>query len=174
MSLDGRRELELSWEPMAGAARYALQVSRNRLFVDNVIDVDSRVKASARLGLRGEGIFEWRVAAVSRQGLQGPWSAPRSFRVFSVRRSASEGDTTAPPLEIEEVQSYGSIFMVAGRTEPGSAVEVNREPVVVEADGSFTKTVQLTQEGWSIVEIRSRDVSGNEAVRRRRVFVETL
>ena len=60
------------------------------------------------------------------------------------------------------------------RTEPGADVEVNGESVAVAADGSFTKTVQLGREGWSFVEIRARDASGNETLRRQRVFVESL
>ena len=61
---DKVRELVLAWGPVGGAARYALQVSRNHLFVDNVIDVDDRTKTRATLGLRGGGSFLWRVAAV--------------------------------------------------------------------------------------------------------------
>lgn len=174
VSIDATRNLALGWEPVSGAARYALQVGRNRLFVDNVIDVDSRAKASANLGLRGPGSFLWRVAAISRDGLQGPWSTPRTFRVVAARNPGGEGDRIPPPLEIDEVQSYGSIFIVGGRTEPGATVIVDAEQVAVAADGSFTKTVQLAKEGWSFVEIKARDVAGNETVRRRRVFVESF
>lgn len=174
VSIDATRTLSLAWEPVAGAPRYALQVARNRLFVDNVIDVDARAKTSASLGLRGPGSFLWRVAAVSREGLQGPWSAPRSFRVVAARNPGGEGDRIPPPLEIDEVQSYGSIFIVGGRTEPGAVVIVDAEQVAVAADGSFTKTVQLAKDGWSFVEIKARDVAGNETVRRRRVFVESF
>ena len=59
-----------------------------------------------------------------------------------------------------DVKTYGSIFIVAGRSEPGAQVEVNGEQVKIDADGAFTKTVQLTKEGWSIIEIRARDALG--------------
>jgi hypothetical protein len=62
--------------------------------------------------------------------------------------------------------------MVAGRSEPGARIEVNGEQVKPNADGSFTKPVQLTKEGWNIIEVRARDAWGNETVRRQRVFVE--
>ena len=42
----------------------------------------------------------------------------------------------------------------------------------VAADGSFTKTIQLNNEGWNFIEIRARDASGNETARRHRVFVD--
>jgi hypothetical protein len=51
-------------------------------------------------------------------------------------------------------------------------VEVNGEQVKTNSDGSFTKTVQLTKEGWNIIEIRARNTWGTETVRRHRVFVE--
>jgi hypothetical protein len=174
LRLADAKQVALEWQPIPAAARYALQVSRNRLFVDNLVDVDSRTKTRATLGIRGPGSFEWRVAAISREGLQGPWSPARGFRVSPVRSGASDGDKIPPALEIDEVKAYGSIFMLAGKTEPGAVLVVDGEPVAVAADGSFNKTVQLGKEGWSFVEIRARDAAGNETVKRRRVFVETL
>jgi Glucodextranase, domain B/FecR protein len=165
------QRLILAWQPVNGASRYALQVSRNHLFVDNVIDVENRVKTRATLGLRGEGTFQWRVAAYGKDGSQGPWSPPRRFRVVSFRSGAGEGDKTPPPLDLDDAKSYGSIFIVNGKTEPGAVVEVNGEQVKVNPDGTFTKTVQLTREGLSFIEVRARDGWGNASVRRLRVFV---
>ncbi len=166
-------QLVLAWRPVPGAAHYALQVSRSHLFVDNVIDEERRAKTRATLGLRGEGSFQWRVAAYDRGGSQGPWSAPRQFRVTSLRAAGTgEKDETAPDLDLAGVKSYGNIFIVGGRTEPGSKIEINGELVKGDADGSFTKTVQLTKEGWGFIEIRARDSWGNETVKSHRVFVE--
>ncbi len=83
-------QLELTWRPVAGAERYALQVSRSQHFVDNIIDVDDRDNLKATVGLRGEGSFMWRVAAYGSEGVMGPWSAPRGFRV-ATRRDSSSG-----------------------------------------------------------------------------------
>ena len=79
------QEAVLTWQPVPGAERYALQVSRSQHFVDNVIDVDDRDNLKATLGLRAEGSFMWRVAAFGSEGVMGPWSAPRGFRVASRR-----------------------------------------------------------------------------------------
>jgi hypothetical protein len=174
-SLDGDRKLVLSWAPVAGAARYALQISRNRLFVDNLIDVDARTTTAATLGLRAEGTFEWRVAARTREGFQGPWSEPRTFRVVASSQGPGDrGDKTPPLLEVDQVQAYGNVFIVNGRTEPGARVTVNGEAVTVAANGTFTKTVLVTGEGWSFLELDSTDSSGNVARLRHRIFVETL
>ncbi|MFL6195706.1 MAG: FecR domain-containing protein [Thermoanaerobaculia bacterium] len=174
LDLDQARRLVLAWSPVPGASRYALQVSRNNLFVDNVIDAENRTKARATLGLRGEGSFLWRVAATGPDGVQGPWSIPRKFRVASSSRDGGgdKGDTKPPQLDLDDIKTYGSISVVVGRTEPGARLEINGEQVKPSADGSFTKTVQLSKEGWNIIEVRARDISGNETVRRHRVFVE--
>jgi cbb3-type cytochrome oxidase subunit 3 len=175
LDLDATKKLVLAWQPVPGAARYALQVSRNHLFVDNIIDAASRTKTRATLGLRGEGSFQWRVAAFGADGLQGPWSEPRKFRVASAAHGGGgeKKDATPPELDLGDIKTYGSISMVNGRTEPGARVEVNGEQVALGADGSFTKAVQLDKEGWNIIEVRARNAWGNETVRRHRVFVES-
>jgi hypothetical protein len=173
LDLDRTRRLVLSWSPVAGATRYALQVSRSHHFVDNLIDVENRSRTRATLGLRGEGSFQWRVAAYGPDGAQGAWSSPRKFRVASSRSAGGEKkDTTPPELDLDEVKTYGSIFMVSGRSESGARIEVNGEQVKTAVDGTFTKPVQLNKEGWNMIEIRARDAWGNETVRRHRVFVE--
>jgi hypothetical protein len=169
-AVDAKR-MSLAWEAVAGATRYALQVSRSREFSDTVIEAENRSTTRASLGLRGEGIFAWRVAAITREGAQGPWSPPRQFRVVRSERPG-EVDKTAPDLQLDSVKLYGNLVILAGRTEPGALLRVNGESVAVDADGSFTNTVQFTREGWNFVEVRSTDAWGNEAARRRRVFVE--
>ncbi|HVT60001.1 MAG TPA: FecR domain-containing protein [Thermoanaerobaculia bacterium] len=171
LDLDRSPSLVLTWSAVPDSARYALQVSRNQLFADNLISVENRVRPRATLGLRGEGIFYWRVAAVGRDGNAGPWSRPRKFRVASYH-GGGERPKVPPELDLDDVKSYGSIFIVAGRSNPGARIQVNGEQVNVGIDGSFKKTVQLTKEGWSSIEIRARDRWGNETVRRCRVFVE--
>ena len=172
LDLDRSPSLVLSWDTVPGVNRYALQVSRGHLFADNLINVENRSKPKATLGLRGEGTFFWRVAAFSREGYEGPWSRPRKFRVASAKSGGDRPD--APPeLDLVDVKSYGSIFIVAGRCSPGSRLDINGEQAAVGVDGSFKKTVQFNKEGYSYIEIRARDRWGSETVRRRRVLVES-
>ncbi|HEV7667323.1 MAG TPA: FecR domain-containing protein [Thermoanaerobaculia bacterium] len=182
-----RREagkLALGWEPVSGATHYALQVGRNHLFVDNVIDVASRTKTRATLGVRGEGNFVWRVAAVDSDGVQGPWSEARKFRVAAVSGGSGDGgdasgavarraapDRTPPQLDLEDIKPYGTVLIVGGKTEPGARVSINGEPVEVDLDGSFNKAIQMSREGWSTLEIRAVDSDGNPKILHRKVFV---
>jgi hypothetical protein len=172
LDLDRAQSLVLSWNPVPGSTRYALQVSRNHLFADNLISVENRSRPKATLGLRGEGTFFWRVAAFSREGYEGPFSRPRKFRVASFK-SAGDRPNAPPELDLVDVKSYGNIFIVGGRCTPGSRLDINGEQAEVGADGSFKKTVQFTKEGWSYIEIRARDRWGSETARRRRVLVES-
>ncbi len=173
LDLDQTKKLVLAWAPVPGAPRYALQVSRNILFVDNIVNAENRSRTRATLGLRGEGTFLWRVAAYGADGALGPWSGARKFRIASSHATGGEKKGSTPPtLDLDDVKPYGSIFFVAGRSDPGARVEVNGEQVKTGIDGSFNKPVQLTKEGWNIIEIRARDAWGNETVRRNRVFVE--
>jgi hypothetical protein len=92
--------LVLTWQPVAGAQRYALQVARNRLFIHKIIDVQDRDSTQATLGLRGDGMFVWRVAAFTADGVQSPWSPPRRFRVVGEILTPS-----AVPSDIPEESS---------------------------------------------------------------------
>ena len=61
-------------------------------------------------GVRGEGTFQWRVAAFGADGLQGPWSEPRKFRVAAAvrsgrRRAARRADANPPALDLDDDQN---------------------------------------------------------------------
>ncbi len=171
--IDRLSEISLEWEPQDDADRYALQVADNRLFAGCVIDVTNRRGEKARVGLKGEGSFLWRVAAVSKENIQGPWSEPRQFMVASYKAVGAE-DTEPPVVEITDVQSYGYLFIVRGMTEPGAVLTINGDAAIIDADGTFQGTAKFHKEGWALVEIVAEDVSGNEMSRKLRVYVENL
>ncbi len=164
--------LQLAWSPVGGASRYALRVSSSPLFGRNLIDSRDRQKTSATLGIRDGGNFYWQVAAIDRQGLQGPWSEVGSFRLTAQRTASGITDQTPPELEIYEMQNYGALVLINGKVELGATVTINGEPVSAQADGSFSKTVELKQEGWNFIEVVATDAWGNASRKRQRVFVE--
>lgn len=91
-----RDQLALRWRSVAGAAGYDLQVSHNRLFVENIIAVENRTRTTATLGLKRPGSYVWRVSARDRDGEKGPWSPTYRFRV--VGAGAGEGDAVQTSL----------------------------------------------------------------------------
>ena len=79
VNIDATDRLELGWRSVDGADRYALQVSRSRLFGDNIIDTDSRRSPVATLGLAEQGQLQ-----LARGGLQCrryPWAMERAAHV---------------------------------------------------------------------------------------------
>lgn len=170
---DRVEEVTLSWGSVEGAESYALQVSDNHLFGNNIVEDMERVRTSARLGVRGEGSFLWQVAARAPDGSLGPWSRSRRFRVASLTSRSTVEDTTPPEVEILSYRAYGNMYIVRGKTEPGAIVSVNGLNVTVKADGSFTKTVEFREEGAATIEVVARDAWGNENQDGVTVFVES-
>jgi hypothetical protein len=169
-------QVELKWSKVNEAARYRLQISRSRLFVPDAteVDLDDRVQTTARVKVSKEGAYFWRVAAIESNGLTSDWSAVRRFKMVTEPLRAGGGDSTPPELTVYPPQQMGNLFLVYGKTEPGSVVTVNAEPADVEPDGSFKKTVTVERDGATVLVVKSVDASGNETVRRVRVFVESL
>ena len=169
-------QVELKWSKVPEAGRYRLQISRSRLFVPDSteVDLDDRVQTTARVKVSKEGAYFWRVAAIDATGLTSDWSPVRRFKMVTEPIKAGTGDTTPPDLTVYPPQQMGNLFLVYGKTEPGAVVTVNAEPADVEADGSFKKTITIERDGASVLVVKSVDASGNETVRRVRVFVESL
>ena len=174
IDFDTQKELRLTWDAVADAQRYALNISRSQIFASNIIEDANRRKPSARIGIRGEGIFYWRVAAFGRNGSQGAWSETRSFRIASLHGIGDIDDKTPPQLTIEELQPYGSLVLVNGRTEPGAKVTINGEPVSVQLNGSFSKTIQMTQVGFAFITIVAADAWDNSVEIQKRVFIDAF
>jgi hypothetical protein len=169
-------QVELKWSKIADAARYRLQISRSRLFVPDSteVDLDDRVQTTARVKVSKEGSYFWRVAAIESNGLTSDWSPVRRFKMVTEPIKAAGGSSAAPDLTVYPPQQMGNLFLVYGKTEPGAVVTVNAEPADVEADGSFKKTITIERDGATVLVVKSVDASGNETVRRVRVFVESL
>ncbi len=174
IDFDTQKELRLGWKSISGSPRYALNVSRNQIFATNIIEDDNRRRPSARVGIRGEGIFYWRVAAFDRNGARGKWSETRSFRVASLRGVGNIEDKDPPDVSLDEVQTYGSLVLVNGRTEPGATVRINNEPVSVELNGSFSKTIQMTQVGFAFITVVATDAWSNSSEVKQRVFIDAF
>ena len=167
-------EMYIQWRPAARANRYALRISKNQLFTSTVIDEEDRRKTTARLSLHAPGEFYWQVAAVTADGSRGPWSETRTFRLVPRRQARPEDDKIPPILEVEDIQTYGRVVLITGRTEPDASVEINSEPVNVALNGSFSKTIQMKKEGFAYVELKATDPWENSTDLNRRVFIDAF
>jgi hypothetical protein len=172
----GGGDVDLRWSRVADAARYRIQISRSRLFVPdaNEVDLDDRTGLSARIKVSRQGPYFWRLAAINRAGVSSDWSPVRRFRMLEEPVHAGAADTTPPELSVLPPQQMGNLFLIFGKTERGAVVTVNADPADVTTDGSFKKTVTIERDGYAMLVIKAVDPSGNETIRRMRVFVETL
>src|SRR5215470_17145912 len=169
-------QVELKWTKVPDAVRYRLQISRSRLFVPDSteVDLDDRVQTQSRVKVSKEGSYFWRVAAIDANGVASDWSLVRRFKMLTEPVKAGGGEGTPPELTVFPPQQMGNIFLIYGKTEPGAIVTVNAEPADVEPDGSFKKTITVERDGASVLVVKSVDASGNETVKRVRIFVESL
>ena len=170
-------QVDLKWSKVPEAVRYRLQISRSRLFVPDAteVDLDDRVQTSARVKVSRDGSYFWRVASIDAAGITSDWSVVRRFKMATEPvKAGSGGDTTPPELTVFPPQQMGNLFLIYGKTEPGAIVTVNAEPADVEPDGAFKKTITVERDGAAVLVVKSVDASGNETVRRVRVFVESL
>ncbi len=161
------KNLVLEWKKLKMVDHYYVQIADNSLFVGTVLEDKNRKKSTAKLALEGEGDFYWRVAAV-KDGVMGEWSMPFLFRVIdsSVRFGKEAVDNKPPELKIASIEAHGNIYIIRGITEPGASVMVNNENAVVEADGSFVKTLTLLHPGRQDIVIVAVDSSGNHTVKK--------
>ncbi len=171
VNIDTTDRVTLSWTPVRGAARYALQVSKSRHFAYNWIDVDDRRSTSVTLGHQEEGKYLWRVAAVDVNGDVGSWSAAQRLSVDSYRSLALEEDEEPPFIDVD-IFMNGHLALLRGRTEPGARLEVNGRWIPVSADGSFSSTQAVFGTGQVPVVFKAVDLAGNDTIERRTVFVD--
>ncbi len=84
---------ELSWKSVLYGYTYHLRVSTNSTFTDLVQDTEGIDGLSLAVSLPN-GQYYWRVRAQNEALVYGPWSAVRSFKVFSGFNSQFNGDAT--------------------------------------------------------------------------------
>jgi hypothetical protein len=104
--LERTEKIVLNWRPVKGAEAYSLQISRNHLFADNLIE-NNRTATSATVGLQKEGTFLWRVAAIGPGNVRGEWSTPRKFRIVPEQETVAQSaaDTSLEPQSLAENQA---------------------------------------------------------------------
>ena len=166
--------ITLQWRLPAGAAHSRLQVSRSRRFAQKTLDVNALTghKDWAKLTAVASGTYFWRVAALDALGTRSAWSQVMRFQVTSTGTLLPMGDRKPPMLEVEPARQMGQLFIIEGKTDIGSTVTINGEPVDVDADGHFRKAVEVRKAGWNELVVTAVDPAGNQTQRRQRVYVE--
>lgn len=168
-----QRVIAIRWRTPPGGQRVHLQVSRSQRF-GGELDVDAQHLEGdgARLRAILPGTYFWRLASLGRGAVRSEWGPVRRFRVVDPRSRPVMQDEEPPQLVLAQTQQLGHVFILEGTTEVGAQVTVNDEPVEVDADGRFHKTVETTHEGWNTLRVVAVDPFGNRTERLERVYVE--
>jgi hypothetical protein len=159
----------LQWQSVRGAQTYRVamdyNVQRAELLLSAALDQPGI--AATRHDLQGldAGSYFWRVAGVSKEGLEGDFSR---VSLFSVLVPAPEPSPTAgPSLTVDAAAVLEGVLLVKGRTDRGASVTVDGHVVGVRPDGSFSEFVKRTGKGSVLV--RATGANGQYTERERTV-----
>jgi Glucodextranase, domain B len=145
----------LTWGEVKGAATYRVAMDYN------VVQADLLLSAALDMPGIGEtkhdtanlepGRYFWRVAGVSKEGLEGDFSRVSSFSVIKALEPPPSPTDTAPKLSIDTPDVLASVVQVRGRTDPGASVTVDGHAIKVLADGSFSEFVKKGDKPFIVV-----------------------
>lgn len=129
-------KVKLDWQPVAGIARYRIQVSDTPNFY-TILRQEVVEKPAFLLDKLKHDVYFWRVTAINEKGVEGQSSLVYRFVVIQELKSSDIN------LRVIEVKSFGdtatgTVYQVKGRTDPGVRVRFAGEEVLVNGDGSFS------------------------------------
>ncbi len=149
----------LRWQKpdSTSALSYHLQVSTSPFFVSDsmVLERDALNGQILALPNLASGTYYWRLRAAAASGQLSDWGEPWKFTII---RQTNVEAITATDWHSEKVG--GSIYIIAGKTNPGATVRVAGRETFAAADGSFQLQVSSSS-GAVTVEIN--DEKGNRS-----------
>lgn len=155
----GAANISLKWlRPQSGtAAFYRVEVATSPFFVADgkVIERDQLASTEFTASDLRPGVYFWRVRAIASTGQTSDWSDPRKFII------ATRGNGTRVPVSNLSAEYLGGrIYLIRGRSEPGTTIHVAGRETIVPAEGSFQ--VQITPPpGTQDIDIEAEDPRGN-------------
>lgn len=160
----GAASVTLRWNrPQSGAAaHYRVEVASSPFFVPagKVIERDQLASSEFNASDLRPGDYFWRVRATARSGQASDWSEPLKFTVVS---QATGGSLSFSETAAEYVG--GQIYVIRGRTQPGTTVSSLGREILSDSSGSFR--LQITApEGAREVTIEAHDQQGNRSQHR--------
>ena len=146
-----------AWEDPGAATAYQIQVARSPYFASDSIMIDRGDVTGREFRMAGltPGNYYWRLKGSARSGQVSEWSEPSRFTV--VRGGAGSGIDVAE-WNVERVG--GSVYIIAGRTQPGMLVRSQGREVFAGPDGSFR--IQISSRS-SEASVEVGDDRGNRA-----------
>lgn len=156
---NGSANVSLKWNrpPQGTPAFYRVEVATSPFFVADgkVIERDQLVAMQMTASDLRPGVYFWRVRAIAASGQTSDWSDPKKFTV------ATQGTGSRVPVSglVAELLG-GRIYLIRGRSEPGTTIRVAGRETIVPDKGFFQ--VQVTAPpGTQEISIDAEDSRGN-------------
>jgi hypothetical protein len=146
----------LSWDVVRGASTYRVAMDYNvvqaDLLLSAALDIPGIGDTKHETMSLEPGRYFWRVAGVSKEGLEGDFSKVSSFSVVKAVEPPPPSPTdTAPKLSVDAPDILSGVVQVRGRTDPGALVTVDGHTIKVLADGSFSEFLKKSDKPFIVV-----------------------
>lgn len=155
----GSANIGLKWiRPQSGVASYyRVEVATSPFFVADgkVIERDQLVSTEFTASDMRPGIYFWRVRAIAQSGQTSDWSDPKKF-IVATRGTGSN----VPVSNLVAELLGGRIFLIRGRSEPGTTIRVAGRETIVPSDGTFQLQVTAPV-GTQEMNVDAEDSHGN-------------
>lgn len=157
----GSASISLRWlRPQSGSpAYYRVEVATSPFFVADgkVIERDQLVSTEFNASDLRPAVYFWRVRATAQTGQTSDWSEPQKF-VVATRGTASQ----VPVSNLAAEWVGGSIYLIRGRSEPGTTIRAAGRETLASTDKSFQ--IQITASpGIREISVKAMDPQGNSS-----------
>lgn len=155
----GSANVSLKWlrPPSGTPAFYRVEVATSPFFVADgkVIERDQLASTEFTASDLRPGVYFWRVRAIASSGQTSDWSDPKKFII------ATQGTGSRVPVSNLVAELLGGrIYLIRGRSEPGTTIRVDGRETIVPSEGLFQ--VQVTAPaGAQEISIDAEDARGN-------------
>jgi hypothetical protein len=145
-------------KPQSGTpAFYRVEVATSPFFVADgkVIERDQLASNEFTASDLRPGVYFWRVRAVAGSGQTSDWSDPKKF-IITTRGTGSR----VPVSNLVAELLGGRIYLIRGRSEPGTTIRAGGRETIVPSEGSFQLQVTAPA-GTGEINVDAEDSRGN-------------
>jgi uncharacterized cupin superfamily protein len=157
----GSINVSLKWQrpPVGAPSHYRVEVASSPFFVPaaRVVERDQLGKTEFNVTDLRPGAYFWRVRATATSGQTSEWSEPLKFIVGLSDRG---GGIEVTDWAVEYLG--GNIYLVRGRTQPGTSVHIAGRASIAAGDGRFQLQITVSGDARE-VEAEARDPNGNKS-----------
>lgn len=161
ISGNGSASVTLRWQrPQSGtAAYYRVEVATSPFFVADgkLIERDQLVATEFGASDLRPGVYFWRVRATALSNQTSDWSEPQKF-IVATRGTGSQ----VPVSNLVAELLGGNIYLIRGRSEPGTTISIGGRETIVPTDGSFQLQITAAADARDVT-VSAQDPQGNSS-----------